>query len=171
MPSEGGKPNIRQLIRSRQFASAISAIKRNSEQTEARLRKPDTIWSQLHALSLTDEADKRRSLLYISRSVTTFWNSVSPHEGKDLPQRFARQTRYLGFMAVAWTGIALFDGGPEQDFSDGRAMYFLAAYSPARHTSDPSDSELLRSAKQLGAERLYLIHQSADGSVATRVID
>lgn len=171
MPSEDGKPNIRQLIRSGQFASTISALKRNSEQTEASLRKADTIWSELQELSLASEADKKRSLLYISRSVTTFWNSVSPQEGNDVPLKFHRQTRYLGFMAVAWTGIALLDGGPEQDLSDGRARYFLAAYSPARHTSDPADSKLLSTAKKLGAEKLYLIHQSTDGSVSTRVIE
>ncbi len=159
-----GKPSLRDFLVAREFGQFTDYLGRNSVETLSLLNRPGGVWNELRTVSLLSDDEKRQSLLHIRRSVKQFWDSV-PESDSKFPQSL-----FLGFTAVGMTGIALLDGGPADDLSDGRALYFFAEYTPAKIQSDAPDEELLKLAGEQGFQRVLVMEEDADGLVRTRSV-
>ena len=159
-----GKPSLRDFLVRREFGQFTNYLGRNSVETLSLLIRPGGVWNELRTLSLLSDDEKRHSLLHIRRSVKQFWESV-PESDSKFPQSL-----FLGFTAVGMTGIALLDGGPADDLSDGRALYFFAEYTPAKIQSDATDEELLKLAGEQGFQRVLVMEEDAGGLVRTRSV-
>jgi hypothetical protein len=162
--SMDGKPSLRDFLVTREFGQFTGYLGRNSVETLSLLNRPGGVWNELRTLSLLSDDEKRHSLLHIRRSVKQFWDSV-PESDSKFPQSL-----FLGFTAVGMTGIALLDGGPADDLSDGRALYFFAEYTPAKIQSDATDEELLKLAGEQGFQRVLVMEEDAGGVVRTRSV-
>ncbi|MBI3860857.1 MAG: hypothetical protein HY290_03075 [Planctomycetia bacterium] len=166
IPDESGKKSLRVALRGGRISEFRSLLTENTKLHEEMTFGEGTIWHLLRTVEQLPSHEKRHSLLYIPRD-NEFWKSV-----RHVPPTEIYQRRYLGYVAVGLSSVALLDGGPLEDLSDGRAIYGLAQFSPARYQDEsPGDQQLIAHAARLGFEQVLYVESGADRHCSIRKLE
>jgi hypothetical protein len=128
-------------------------------------RSPDfAMISALRSLDNMPRAEKRRTLLFIPQSDTSFWNIFASE-----PDRCS----FAPFVGPATSGLALLDGMPPAScaLTDQYGMPTYTRRTAPQTPADVTPAALCSKAERRGFRRVIVLQQAADRSYSAPVIE